>query len=87
MALKACFTIFADMAELQADLQVLQAANTPVEPLDLQLLVHLDVINEIFHLFLPISFKNHDKNNEIFWASTTKKKYQNLMLPYKGAGI
>ena len=69
------YNFFPDMVELLADLQVHQAVNTPVEPLDQQLLVPQDVINEIFLLFLPISSRIQDRKMKFFGLLQQKSKF------------
>ena len=69
------YNFFPDMVELLADLQVHQAVNTPVEPLDQQLLVPQDVINEIFLLFLPISSRIQDRKMKFLRLLQQKSKF------------
>ena len=69
------YNFFSDMVELLADHQVHRAVNTPVELLDLQLLVPQDVINEIFLLFLPISSRIQDRKMKFLRLLQQKSKF------------
>ena len=69
------YKFFSDMEELLADHQVHRAVNTPVELLDLQLLVPQDVINEIFLLFLPISSRIQDRKMKFLRLLQQKSKF------------